>query len=155
MPRWGGLLVAIVSLVLLSASCGLHKDVRYQGMRNLRLEKMDGDALRISGEALMHNPKGVKAKLLDMSCELCLEGKPMGLARHTERIRVPKRSDFVLPFECIIPWDQLLGNAWGLLVTLLEDGQVELSLEGEAKVRSMGVRHHIPIVHKEQTQLRD
>ncbi len=141
-------------VVILLGSCGQSKEITFKEMTNVRLKSVQANGtVKVTADAVMHNPRRVGAKVTYMECEVYVDGKPYASVAQTKQAKVPKRSDFAVPLETSISLKKIMGNAVSLTKSVLGDGKVDVKLDGVVKVKVFGKTFTVPFVYDEETEV--
>ncbi len=144
------LLLFFVSILLFS--CGSSKEITFKEMNNIKIQNIKADGtVQVTADAVMHNPRRVKAKVTYMECEVFIDDKKMAEVAQLKETKVPKRSDFAIPLETKISLKKVLGNALSLAKSALGDGKIDMKLDGVVKVKVFGKTFTVPFIYEEET----
>ncbi|MGK0390846.1 MAG: LEA14-like dessication related protein [Maribacter sp.] len=150
--KYSYLLLFLFPLIMMS--CGSSKEITFKEMTNVRLKSVEvNGTIKVTADAVLNNPRRVKAKVTYLECQVYVEGKPLAEVTQIKETKVPKRSDFSVPLETSISLKKVLGSALSLATKIMKDGKVNVKLNGTVKVKVLGKTFTIPFDVTEETEL--
>ncbi len=145
----------VLSCGIMLSSCGTSKEITFKGMENVKFKSVGTDGkVKVTADAVMHNPRRPGAKLTYTECDVFLEGKKIAEVAQLRELKVPGRSDFSVPLETTVSLQSVLGNSFKLMKKAWSDGTVNVKLDGAVKVKALGKTFTVPFISEEETPLR-
>ncbi len=144
-----------LALLFFFTNCGTNKDVYFKEMKNVKLTSLNRSGeLTVKADAVMHNPRRVKAKVTYMECEVFIDGEKIADVAQLQEAKVPKRSDFTIPLETTVAITDVLKNAYSVISAAIKGGTIKTKMDGIVKVKVFGKQFSVPFVYEEDTPLR-
>jgi LEA14-like dessication related protein len=117
------------------------KEPNFAGARNFTIEKLGLQETYIGMDLYYFNPNNFKLKLKKADLDVFLENRFVGQTQLDTLMEIPARDSFLIPVKMGVNMKNLFPN---LLILALKD-EVEIKLEGSAKVAKSGITMNIPI----------
>lgn len=145
----------IISLLFFATSCNKPQNLQFKNIQNVKLNSLNKGVVKISAEAIFHNPNKVKADLSNIDLEVFIDENKVGNILQGDLASVPANADFTLPLTIDVPTKQIfkkgiLGSALNAL--LGED--LKVAFNGSARVKILGIGFNIPIKHSENVKVK-
>lgn len=137
--------------IFTAVGCSSSKDVTFKEMTNVRMKSLETNGtLRITADAVLNNPRRVKAKVTYMECAISINGEQLVEMAQSREAKVPKRSDFPVSFETSVSLKKVTENLMSITKSVLWDGKVDTKMTGVLKVKVFGKTFTIPFEFEEE-----
>jgi len=117
------------------------KEPNFAGARNFSIEKIGLQESYIGMDLHYFNPNNFKLTLKRADLEVFLENRFVGQTQLDTLLEIPARDSFSIPVKMGVNMKNLFPN----LLTLALKDEVEVKLEGSAKVTRSGITLNIPV----------
>jgi len=117
------------------------KEPNFAGARNFSIEKIGLQESHIGMDLHYFNPNNFKLTLKRADLEVFLENRFVGQTQLDTLLEIPARDSFSIPVKMGVNMKNLFPN----LLTLVLKDEVEVKLEGSAKVTRSGITLNIPV----------
>ena len=141
-PKWLLLMIFIATTLLLGWACKSSiKEPNFAGARNFSIGKLGLQESYIGMDLHYFNPNNFKLTLKKADLEVFLENRFVGQTQLDTLLEIPARDSFSIPVKMGVNMKNLFPN----LLTLALKDEVEVKLEGSAKVTRSGITLNIPV----------
>lgn len=138
--------------ILFAASCSNPKDLVYQQVNNVHVNRLGFKESMVGLNVVYYNPNkyGLKAKGGDI--DVFMNDKYLGKANIETATDIPKLDTFSVPVSVTLNMQSLLQNSF----QFLQSSDVTIRLKGYVKVGKAGVFINVPVdcITKEKIQLK-
>jgi len=110
------LLLPFMLMILVVTSCRAPKDLEYRDFRNLRVQQLGFASSTIKVDLLYYNPNNFGLQLKETDLDIYLDSNYLGHSAQEYQITIPKRAEFILPFEVNVDMKNMLKNALSTIV---------------------------------------
>jgi LEA14-like dessication related protein len=142
LPKWMYPIVFIASPLLFGTACKSSlKEPDFIGARNFKIGKLGLQESYIGMDLYYFNPNGYTLKLKKADLEVYLENRYVGQTQLDTLLDIPAKDTFSIPVKLGIDMKNLFPN----LLTLALKDDVELKMEGSAKLSRSGITMNIPV----------
>ena len=117
------------------------KEPDFAGARNFKIGKLGLQESFIAMDLFYFNPNNFKIQLKRAELDVFLENRFVGQTQLDTLLEIPARDSFSIPVNMGVNMKNLFPN---LLILALKD-EIEVKLEGSAKVSRSGITMNIPI----------
>lgn len=136
------LTIFIVATLLPDWACkSTLKEPNFAGARNFTIEKLGLQESYIGMDLHYFNPNDFKLTLKKADLDVFLENRFVGQTQLDTLLEIPARDSFLIPVKMGVNMKNLFPN----LLTLALKEEIEVKLEGSAKVSRSGITMNIPI----------
>lgn len=141
-PKWSLLMIFIATTLLPGWACKSSiKEPNFAGARNFSIEKLGLQESYIGMDLHYFNPNNFKLTLKRADLDVFLENRFVGQTQLDTLLEIPARDSFSIPVKMGVNMKNLFPN----LLTLALKDEVEVKLEGSAKVTRSGITLNIPV----------
>ena len=140
---------AFILVCYVAAGCKQPQPPQYLGIVNIRLARIDAVQTNVSGDVKFFNPNPYQLELKKAEMDIYLNDK---LANHyllDSTINIPANDSFWVPVLLRINPQAIFSNA---LQAVIND-QVNIRLDGHARVKKGGLGFRVPIQYTETERL--
>jgi LEA14-like dessication related protein len=138
----------VLALSLLS-SLDLFKEPQFVDARNFKLRSLGIKQSTIHTDLYYFNPNNASLNLKEADLNIYIDGRFAGHSLLDTFIQIPARDTFAIPVNVDVEMKNVFPNALAILMN--ED--VELKIEGKAKIGKAGIYLNIPVRYKERMKL--
>ena len=131
----------LIFLSLQFSSCKPVKNIEYRDFRNLKLEKAGFVNSTLTVDLIYYNPNNIGLELNNTDFNIYINNILLGHSAQTMQIKVPRRSEFILPLVINIDMKNLLKNG----IAALFNKEVAIRAVGTVKAGKAGVFKIIPV----------
>jgi len=110
------LLLPFMLMILVVTSCRAPKDLEYRDFRNLRVQQLGFASSTIKVDLLYYNPNNFGLQLKETDLDIYLDSNYLGHSAQEYQITIPKRAEFILPFEVNVDMKNMLKNALSTII---------------------------------------
>ncbi len=136
------LLIFISSTLLPGLSCkSTLKEPDFVGAKNFTIGKIGLQESYIGMDLYYYNPNGFKLQLKNADLDVFLENRFVGKTQLDTLLDIPAKDTFSIPVKMGVNMKNLFPN----LLTLALKDEVEVKMEGSAKVSKSGINMNIPV----------
>ncbi len=128
-------LLIIIIFIIAFASCNKPKGFDYRGMQNFKIDSVGLTKSKISLELLYFNPNNFGADLRNVNCNVYVNHNYLGNYVLDTLMRIPKRSEFIIPSSMQVDMKNIYRNAFNSLLSK----QVLVELKGTTRVGKGGI----------------
>ena len=123
----------LITLVLF-ASCTVSESLQLKGYDNFKVTNIMSEP-QINADITLYNPNKIGATIREMNIALSVDNKEIGVLGFDDKVRIKKRSDFVLPIEFNTSLNQLGGVLSFGLTSFISDKEIPVGLTGSITVQ--------------------
>ena len=120
--------------VLLLSSCTVTESLQFKGYDNFKVSDIMSEP-KINADITLHNPNKIGATIREMNIALSVDNKEIGVVGFSDKVRIKKKSDFVLPIEFNTSLNQLGGVLSFGLTSFISDKEIPVGLAGSITVQ--------------------
>ncbi len=120
--------------LLVLASCSTSEQIRYNGYENFKVSDIATEP-KVNVDVKLHNPNPIGITLKDMSLTVDVDNKPLGTVGLSDKVRVKRKSDFVLPVEFNTTLPQLGGILSSGLTSFISDKELPIGISGRFTIQ--------------------
>lgn len=107
----------------------------FREIRNVELKKAGFKASTLALEVVMHNPNHFGVELSQTDLDILLDNSYFGHSGQSYKIRIPKKSDFIVPVILEVDSKKLLKNGLNALL----NKKIEVRARGSIRLGKGGV----------------
>jgi len=141
------LFIAFSLLIIVVTSCRAPKDLEYRDFKNLRVNQLGFASSTIKVDLIYYNPNNFGLQLKETNLDIYLDSNFLGHSAQEYQITIPRRAEFILPFEVNVDMKNMLKNA---LSTILNK-DVWVKVTGTVRLGKANIFKTFP-VHYEGLQ---
>jgi len=131
--KLSNILPMLITVFLLS-SCTLTESLQFKGYDNFKVSDIMSEP-KINADITLHNPNKIGATIREMEIALSVDNKEIGIVGFSDKVRIKKKSDFVLPIEFNTSLNQLGGVLSFGLTSFISDKEIPVGLTGSITVQ--------------------
>lgn len=145
--------VAITSLIIffVFSSCKSLKEPVFNGISNMRVNKLVAGKSLITLDLAYFNPNHIKARLKEADGEAWMDSTYLGHFYVDSSVNIPANSNFIIPVKLNLEMKHILRHS---LAAFLNE-QVLITIKGKAKVGKSGVYKNIPLQYEGSQNLQE
>jgi LEA14-like dessication related protein len=140
----------LVMAVMLCVSCRTIREPEFQYIENLQVENIGLNSSTLSVQLRYRNPNHTRLKLKQAEGDAWLNNNFLGHFRLDSTVDIPADDEFSLPVTLKLEMDQVIQNS----ISLLNNKEVPVKLEGRAKFGKGGVYINYPIHYEGMQKVR-
>lgn len=135
-------------------ACSRPQRAEFRGLEKIDLigATLEGE-LVFTGQAVFFNPNSVGLDVTGMDLEVFINDKKVADVEQSVSLEAKAQSEFVLPLEIRVPISDVYSDIGDLLGSFLSTKVVDLKVQGEVRVKVLGVTFGVPFSHEEQHEL--
>lgn len=142
LPKWMFLILLIGSTLLPLTACKSNlKEPDFIGARNFKIGKLGLQESYIGMDLYYFNPNNYTLQLKKADLEVYLENRYVGQTQLDTILDIPAKDTFSIPVKMGVNMKNLFPN----LLTLALKDEVELKMDGSAKLSRSGITMNIPV----------
>ena len=127
-------ILVLFFLATIMTSCTVSESLQLKGYDNFKVSNIMSDP-KINADITLHNPNKIGATIREMEIALSVDNKEIGIIGFSDKVRIKKRSDFVLPIEFNTSLNQLGGVLSFGLTSFISDKEIPVGLTGSITVQ--------------------
>lgn len=143
----------MLALLFVLTSCLTYKDVEFDGIEDVSVDKFGKDGIELTLKARVKNPNNYAINIADTDLTLSLNGKELGEAVLMDNVRLKKKSDEVQSVRVKAKFDKGSGGILGVIMSVMTGGQAKISVKGEVKAKAFMVAKKVPVEFTENIKL--
>ncbi len=120
--------------VFLLSSCTVTESLQFKGYDNFKVSDIMSKP-KINADITLYNPNKIGATIREMEIALSVDNKEIGVVGFSDKVRIKKKSDFVLPIEFNTSLNQLGGVLSFGLTSFISDKEIPVGLTGSITVQ--------------------
>ena len=136
-------------LLALLAGCGKPKDVQFIDVQNINVDQFGLAESVISADIRYYNPNDFRLKLKEGELDVTLNDTYLGHSKLDTLLEIPKLDTFSIPVKLKVNMKTFLSKAANVLLS----NEVEIKLDGNAKVGKSGIYFNVPIHYQGKKKL--
>ena len=130
----------VVLVAVLAAGCREPQSFEYRGMQNLKIDSVGLVSSKVSLELIYFNPNNFGVDLRHVTCDVYINHNYLGKYVLDTLMRIPKRSEFLIPSGMLVDMKNIFKNAFGALFS----NEVLVELRGTTRVGKAGIFINVP-----------
>ena len=130
--------------VLVCLGCGKPKELQYIDLKNFKVNSLGLKGSVISADVIYYNPNSFKLKLKQAQMDVTVNNVFLGHSTLDTLMVIPKLDTFAIPVHMTIDMKALISNS----LSALFSNEVDLKLEGSAKLGKAGVYKNFPFSYQ-------
>ena len=134
-----GLLIGVIGV-----GCGKPKPLEYLAIQNFKVNTVGAAESVISADVYYYNPNPFRMQLKEAEMDVTVNDKYMGRSSLDTLMAIPRLDTFSIPVHMKVDMKSLLSNS----VNALFNNEVDLKLEGRARVGKAGVFFNFPFSYE-------
>lgn len=134
--------------ITLLLSCSRPIGFEYRSIRDISLEKLNGQNSVISMNLVYYNPNNFGVNLKHVNCNISADGIYIGNFKLDTLIHINKKSEFILPTRLQVSMSNILQVSARLLFK-----EVTISARGQTRVGKGGIYVNLPIEYSGKQKL--
>lgn len=119
----------ITCFVLLAGGCASTKSFEYKGVNNFAIADVF-DEPKVAMDLNLHNPNPFGVTIRNFDLGIDVSGKPLGIMSIEDKVRIKRRSDFVMPVQFSTDIGSLGGILASGLTAFAGDDAMPVGLHG-------------------------
>ena len=145
-------LFLLVIVALTASSCKVLPP-QYKGLQNPRFERIGLTGVKFGADICFYNPNAIKCRIQDIALDVTLDNKPVGTVGEQCDVPINRKSDFTIPVGVTINPQGTIFENLTTIFELFRDKQTMLALQGNVKVKVLGMTFPIPVKYQQQVRL--
>ena len=122
-----------------------YEEVNFQGVSNLKVEKIDKEKVKLKFDARVMNPNDYNISVKAGNVDIGVNGNSLAKASTGKKIIIKKNSTDSYPVEVTVKLKELMGGLGNSLFDMFTGGSINLEIKGDARVGARGLSKKIPI----------
>lgn len=148
----GKVLLFLIVVMLTASSCKVLPPV-YKGMQNPRFERVGLTGIKFGADINFYNPNRMKCRIQDIALDVTLDNKQVGTVGEKCDVPINRKSDFTIPVGVTLNPQGTVFENIATLFELFRDKESVLALQGNVKVKVLGMTIPIPVKYQQQVKL--
>ena len=146
--------LGVLSILAVATSCSRPQKPEFKGLEQIELlgATLQGQ-LVFTADAVFFNPNSVGLDVTGMDLEVLINDKKVADVEQSVTLRAEASSDFKLPLEIRVPISEVYEDLGDLLGSFLSKKVVTLDVQGEVRVKVLGVTLGVPFEHREEHEI--
>lgn len=136
--------MAVFLCFLSCMACAKPKELEYLDLQNFKINSLGMNGSVISAEVKYYNPNAFRMKLKKAEMDVTVNNVFLGHSTLDTLMDIPKLDTFFIPVHMTIDMKALLSNSFNALFS----NEVDLKLEGNAKLGKAGVYKNFPFFYQ-------
>lgn len=141
-------IVSLFLFVLLLSGCFTEKAVEFKSIRQLRPETIGKETI-LTMEVVFYNPNNWGCTVQQTTADLLIDGKKIGTTTQLSPVRLPAKTETIIPCSFKTSLPELLKLAPSGLGALLGINEPVATTKGTAKIRKFIFTKRIPFEVKQ------
>jgi LEA14-like dessication related protein len=144
--------LCFLALLGCMGACIPNEKIELRDVRNLAVEKGNGEDPVLAGDAVFYNPNATRMRLREIKVDVMVDGKKSAAVDQKLKTIAKGKSEFTVPLKV-----QLQLKDIGLvdaLKSLFGGKKYEIHYKGYLRVTVNGLPMRIPVDHKEEFRLK-
>lgn len=133
--------ILLLGLLLLS---GYLKEPEFVDARHFRISSLGLKKSRVNADLYYFNPNNLGLQMKKAELDVYIDDRFLGHSVMDTLILIPRRDTFSLPVNLEVEMKNLFPNAFALLTR----NEIELRIEGTAKIGKGGIFINVPVKYK-------
>ena len=129
-----------------------YEEINFQGLENIKVEKVTSSNITLSADAQFYNPNGQKLTLKNVDVEILIKEEVVGHINQELNVAIAAKSDFEVPLKVSFSLKKL--NFYGGIFDYLAGNAIKTGFKGNMKVSYFGVLKTVPIDYQTELNLR-
>lgn len=138
-------------IILVFSSCKNLKEPVFNGIQNMRINKLKAGKSLMTLDLAYFNPNEIKARLKEVDGEAWMDSSYLGHFYVDSAVTIPANSNFVIPVKLDVEMKHILRHS---LSALLNE-QVLITIKGKAKVGKSGIYKNIPLHYEGRQNMQE
>ena len=134
-------------------SCSKPKQPEFVRIKSLVVKEFSDEKVTLGGEAILHNPNGIKVTVKEIDISVTVNEKAVGKVNQTGEIEVPANAEFEVPLVVDFAPNDVYDNLLSGLMTIISKGQLEVHYKGFIKMKAAGITFKVPIDHQDEVKI--
>lgn len=148
-------IMPILFALLFFSACNKIQQPEFLGLQNFKLDNVNGNQIRLTADALMHNPNKIKAALSAIDIAIFYKEKQIGVINEAVEVEIPANSEFSVPIQANVNTSFLKDDLIGSLLDLVNSRSITLNFDGSTTLKFVKVPIKVKIEHTETLNLND
>jgi LEA14-like dessication related protein len=144
------MLKAILFIVTLGAAALFLKEPEFIDARNFGLRSIGAKTSTITADLVYFNPNNLGLQMKKAEVDVYIDDKFLGHSLLDTLILIPKKDTFSFPVNLEVEMKNIFPNA----LSLLTKTEVDLRIEGTAKVGKGGIFLNVPVKYQGKQRIR-
>ncbi len=136
-------------LFLLITSCGKVESFNYKKLEGLKIENLDNNNIKVTGNLILNNPNKIGIKLKKIESDIYIENDYITKFILDTALKILPKADFSLPFNVTMKSSALFKNA----LNMLFNPSFNIKLKGNARVGKGFIFINYPFEYIEKIKL--
>jgi LEA14-like dessication related protein len=146
------LIIVLFSSLVILTSCVPREDIVLRDIKNLVVEKGNGEETILGAEAVFYNPNAARMKLKEIKVDVMVDGKKSATVDQKLKAIAKGKSEFTVPLKVKLEMKDI--GLVDALKSLLGGKKYEIHYKGYLKVNINGLPFRVPVDHKEEFRLK-
>ena len=139
------LMLKILVLLFFLNSCMTYEDVKFRGVSNFKVEKLDKEKAILKFDAEVYNPNDYNITVRANNIDLSMSNQSLAKADLGKKVVIKKNSTDSYPVEVVVKLEDLMSGLGSSVLNVFSKKSVNLSINGNAKVSAKGLSKKFPI----------
>jgi len=139
-------------LVFTLSSCKVYPPV-YKRIEDFRIEKLDRDGFKVTGNVVLYNPNKMRVKLKDVLMNIELNGKHVATAGQKIPVPIKAQNEFAVPLDLVIKPEMSFTEGIQNIFNIIKTKEMDVTVNGVIVVSAYGVKLSIPIQQTEKVDI--
>lgn len=136
--------------VILGTACRKPKELQYLDLQNFKINSLGLGGSVISADVKYYNPNPFRMKLKQAEMDVTVNNVFLGHSTLDTLMEIPKLDTFYIPVHMTVDMKALISNSFNALFSK----EVDLKLEGSAKLGKAGIYKNFPFSYQGKQKFR-
>ena len=141
----------LTGVLLLTLSCKPKEEVVLRRIKDIVVDASSKEPL-LRANAILYNPNSIRLTVKKIELEVFVDGKKAALIDQKLKIKVPAKSEFIIPLEVQLNLKEL-----GFLDTVLSfigGKKMLIHYKGSIRLQKGGIPFSVPVNYKDEIRIR-
>jgi len=151
-PKYAAVITGTLVALLLCTSCIPQKKIVLRDVKNVHVDAIDKENVRLNGDAVFFNPNATRMRLKEIKVDVYVDGKKSAFVDQKLRALARGNAEFTVPLTVQVSLKEL--GLMDALASLFGGKAYEIHYKGRLKANVNGWPVKVPVDHKEDFKLK-
>lgn len=138
-------LFCFLSVLIFLTSCGDFQDITFEGVENIKVNKMSQQGIDIDVTAKIKNPNRMAFTIYKSDMDVTLNGLKIGKSELTNNVKIKSNSENAYTFNLKSDFSKVNVNELPSLLTILTKRSISVHIKGDLNVGKMFLKKKYPV----------
>ena len=145
-----------IGLIFFLFSCKQNLTPEFRNVDGLKIEKVTGKEIILTGNALIYNPAPIGHTIDSAEIEVEMEGINLGVVEQDIKTKLEAKGETAIPLRLKFNLKNLKGSGWvGKAIGIAASGQADIKLNGKIFMSIKGAKVPLPINYEDKVYLKN